>query len=262
MRKVLFTIVCALSFVSARAQFYGITAGFTYTTAASYSESFADFFQSYNAYNADDLSTPFDTVFGRMSGPGWAVSFFANLGGVDVRANSGVNYMSTTNRNEFKRGQSRELKFTTDDWFIDFGVGPGNEHYYFNFNIGMLLRMSSLYSSYIYPNGYRSYTTSFNLNGIYESWRLTGNLGATLGINVVENAQLVYRIDYVFDATGDPTYRADFSDNQDFKTAPNSIIFPRDMNIYVNEIDLFNTVYHDFHGFRHSLTLQLSLFSE
>lgn len=225
------------------------------------SESYQNFFKSYNAINSSTIDQPFDTTWNTMSGPSWQLTFFTGNDGFQYRANSGVSYLNATNQVFQLNGDSRLLRLKTSDWNVDMGIGYGSRSFYFNVNLGLNLRMSTLYSSFIFANGIESFGVDHKLNGVYTAWRLTGLLGATMGIGIGQNMQLVCRADWVPNTQDDETYKADYSDLTDFKS-DNSSYFPQDMYGYVNnQFDLFNNVYNDFSGMRYTLALQFSIYN-
>lgn len=260
MKRLLLIGIMVISGLCSRGQ-----AGFAFWVAETvqpfHSESFSNFIESYNSYNANILDDGFNKKFKALKGLGWNVSFFMN-DGYDFRANSGVSYLKSVNYAVMINGDRRKLDFRFKDLTVDMGIGGGSDGFFMNLNFGMNLRMSTLYASYVFANGFESIASDHKLNGIYDAWRLTGLLGATIGIPFSEYVQLIFRADYVFPAGKDETYRADYSDITEFKQS-NDMNFPQNINTYVNDpYDLFNTAYNDFSGLRYTIGIQLAIGGE
>ena len=257
MTRYILTLLALLSISTTQAQFITLSGSAGVSAHSNYSPSFSNFFNTYNELNANILKEPFDTSFGPMMGKSWQVTFGANTGGFDYRANSGVTYYNTRNHNVFINNDERHLRLNMRDWTVDMGLGFGSERFYLNANIGMNLRMANLFSYYQFSDGTKSYGLDHKLNGVYESWRLTGLFGGTMGIGITENIWLQFKVDYVPGTQDDDTYKADFGDVSDFKQ-DNGDYFPQDMHRYVaNNIDLFNNAFNDFKGMRFSISLEI-----
>lgn len=226
-----------------------------YTFQGFKSESFSNFIKTYNEINSATLKEGFGEKFKPLHGWGWNLTYYIS-DGFDFRGNTGVSYLKSVNKAEYLNGDIRKLGFSFHDWTVDCGLGGGGEGFFINFNFGMNLRMSKLYASYVFANGFESFASDHKLNGVYTAWRLTGLLGGTIGIPFSENVQLVFRADYVFPANGDDTYKASYSDLTEFKES-NDMFFPQDLYQYVNDpFDLFNNAYNDVSGIRYTLALQ------
>lgn len=260
-RFIILISVIIAGFGSLHAQFTGLGVAATYTLHTPKSPSFTNFFNTYNQVNSNIIKEPFDEGFGAFGGFGWHLSWAVNNGGLDFRANSGVSYLTARNKVVLVNNDERRLRLSSHDWTVDMGLGGGNENFFFNFNVGMNLRMSNLYSSYVFSDGTVSFGMDHSMNGIYNAWRLTGLLGATVGFGA-ENLNLYFKMDWVPPTQDDDTYKASYTDLQDFKSG-NSTYFPQDMVRYSSgTIDFFNNAFNDFSGMRFTLGLQINLISE
>lgn len=155
-------------------------------------------------------------------------------------------------------GDGRQLHLHLTDWTIDLGLGPSTKYFYFNVNIGMNMRMAKLRSAFVFSDGSISYGMDHWQNGIYTAPRLTALMGATLGISISSNIQLVCRADWVPPRLIEDMDKSAFRDHGDFKSLEQPT-FPRNVVTYVSDpYNTENRAYNDFTGMRYTIAIQFN----
>lgn len=233
---------------------------------------FQTFFNTYNAYFAQDIKTPFKEDFSAASGFWWRAGYcFSNDDpGFYFNAVTGVSNFNTKNSVTFKNEDKREVKLHVSDWSTDLILGFGSNKFHVAPIGSFYMRSNRAYNGYIYADGTKSYGTEKYLNGIFSASRLSTSFGAEVGFgikqaNVILRATKIYK---PFEKDGS-TYLDYYKDLVDFKDFnPNADhspteYFPADVAVFQNDQlaseSANNIVYINDRGWQISIGVQINL---
>ncbi len=161
-----------------------------------HSTSYSGFLNSYNQVYAGILKNPFDTNLAKPFGCILEWSYWI---GKKPSFYSDISWSSSSSSNKatFLNGDVRNMAFHINDITTNVGISFGSKKFNLALFVGMLSRKSRFTSSFVYHNGYTSYSPEKDLNGIWTSYRVVGDAGIAANYTFTKNVQAHIRADFM-----------------------------------------------------------------